>query len=232
MHWPRLASYSFDDDGGEIVAYRSESASSDVIVDTFHRMVLPLALQRRGLEALHASAATIGGRVVAFCAVSGTGKSTLAYALDQAGHVQWSDDVVVFEVGASGITAVPLPFDVRLLPETATQFAGPRTQRQAEPDGALASQRRPLGAVCILTRRGRHEFGPEVGVQRLASSKALAAVLEHAHCFNLTDARRKKLMLEHYLDLVDRVPVYEVRFRPGLDRLASVVDGMSQALER
>jgi hypothetical protein len=230
MHWPRLASYSFDDDGGEIVAYRSAAASPDVIVDTFHRMVLPLALQRRGYEALHASAATITGRVVAFCAISGTGKSTLAYALHRAGHTQWSDDVVVFEVGASGITAVPLPFDVRLLPETATQFAGPQAPRQMEPVGAAASQRRPLGAVCILARRGRQEFGPEVGVQRLAGSKALAAVLEHAHCFNLTDPARKKAMLQHYLDMVERIPVFEVRFRPGLDRLPAVVSALTAAL--
>lgn len=235
MHWPRLASYRFDDEGGEVVAFAACAAPRGVVVDTFHRMVLPLALQRRGLEALHASAVTVGGHVVALCAVSGTGKSTLAYALSRMkGYPQWSDDAVVFEVGRTGIDAVPLPFDVRLVPDTAAELGrqpsgGARTVAERHED---PRERTPLGAICVLVRRGRHEFGADVSVSEMAGSKALAAVLEHAHCFNLTDARRKKLMLEHYLDLVDRVPVYEVRFRPGLDRLASVVDGMSQALER
>lgn len=231
MHWPRLASYCFDDDGGEIVAYPAESASPDVIVDTFHRMVLPLALQRRGMEALHASATTIGGRVVAFCAVSGTGKSTLAYSLHQAGHPQWSDDVVVLDVGAAEIAAVPLPFDVRLFPEAAAQFTGDRARPRGDARPApLPSVRTPLGAVCVLVRRSRHEFGPEVSVERLSSARALAAVLEHAHAFNLTDPARKKTMLQHYLDLVERIPVFEVRFRPGLDRLPAVADGLAAAL--
>ncbi|HJR60744.1 MAG TPA: hypothetical protein VJ813_15140 [Vicinamibacterales bacterium] len=228
MHWPHLASYRFDDEGGDVVAYTSDSASPDSIIDTFHRMVLPLALQRRGLEALHASAVTIAGRVVAFCAVSGTGKSTLAYALHRArGYPQWSDDAVVFEVG-SAITAVPLPFDVRLLPEAAAAFTGSSPRPAAVLPRGLEPA--PLGAICVLARRGRREFG-DVSVDRLPSAKALTAVLEHAHCFSLTDLPRKTLMMEHYLDVAERVPVMEVRFKPGLDRLPAVVEGVSRALE-
>ena len=234
MLWPHLATYRFDDEGGDVVAYSSDSASPDSIIDTFHRMVLPLALQRRGLEALHASAVTIAGRVVAFCAVSGTGKSTLAYALHRArGYPHWSDDAVVFEVGAA-ITAVPLPFDVRLLPEAAAAFSGSSPRPAAVLPRLLEPpplERAPLGAICVLARRERHEFGGDVSVTRLSSPKALTAVLEHAHCFSLTDVARKKLMMEHYLDVAERLPVLEVRFKPGLDRLPAVVDGVSRALE-
>jgi hypothetical protein len=229
MHWPRLASYRFDDDSDEVLAYSSDSASPQCILETFHRMVLPLALQRRGLEALHASAVDVSGRVVAFCAVSGTGKSTLAYALHCARqYPQWSDDVVVFEVAPSGITAVPLPFDVRLLPDAAVEFG-----RRASPSPAAvpALQPSPLGAICVLTRRQPHEFGGDVSINRLLPAAALRAVLEHAHCFNLTDRSRKELMMEHYFDVAERVPVLDVRFKPGLHRLSAVVEAVSRALE-
>ena len=229
MHWPRLASYRFDDDGVEVVAYPSDAAPPEPIIDTFHRMVLPLALQRRGLEALHASAVSIAGRVVAFCAVSGTGKSTLAYALHSAhNYPHWSDDAVVFDVAPSEITAVPLPFDVRLLPDTAAEFAR-RASRRSQPAAPLEPT--PLGAICVLTRRTPQELGGDVSITRMPRTAALTAVLEHAHCFNLTDAPRKKLMMEHYLDVVERVPVLDVRFKPGLDKLTAVVQRISSALE-
>jgi hypothetical protein len=229
MHWPRLASYRFDDEGGDVVAYPSGSASPDAVIETFHRMVLPLALQRRGLEALHASAVTISGRVVAFCAVSGTGKSTLAYAMHRLrGYPQWSDDAVVFEVG-SGIKAVPLPFDVRLLPEAAAAVTRSSAPRSAVLPSPLEPA--PLGAICVLARREPHAFGGDVSITPLPSAGALTAVLEHAHCFSLTDLPRKKRMMEHYLDVAERVPVLQVRFRPGLDRLPAVVEGVSRALE-
>ncbi|MEO6212397.1 MAG: hypothetical protein ABIP65_02100 [Vicinamibacterales bacterium] len=231
MYWPRLATYAFDDAGAEVIAYANDSATPDDIIDTFHRMVLPLALQRRGLEALHASAVTMTGGVVAFCAISGTGKSTLAYAYDHMkGCRQWSDDVLVFDVQASGICAVPLPFDVRLLPEAAAQFVRKRAVNIARPASTPSVERAPLAAVCILARRGLDESAPDVGVRRLSHAEALPAVLAHAHCFNLTDAARKKTMLQHYFDLVEHVPVFEVGFRPGLERLPAVLDGVTTAV--
>lgn len=230
MHWPRLASYRFDDEGADVVAYSSDAVSAESITDTFHRMVLPLALQRRGLEALHASAVTIGRRVVAFCAVSGTGKSTLAYALHRTrGYPQWSDDAVVFRVG-SEITAIPLPFDVRLLPEAAAELSR-RSRRASAAVLPAPLTPAPLGAICVLRRRDPNAFGGDVSVSRLPRLEALTAVLEHAHCFSLTDVARKKLMMEHYLDVAERIPVLQVRFKPGLDRLPAVVEGVSRALE-
>jgi hypothetical protein len=231
MQWPSLASYRFDDDGSEVVAFPAASGRTDVIIATFQRMVLPLALQRRGLESLHASGVVIGGRVAVFCAVSGVGKSTVAYALSRRnGYAQWSDDAVVFEVGAAGVDALALPFDVRLLPETVGGLAGlPAIRPPVLP--AQEGDRAPLGAISVLVRRPADDPNTRPEITRCTGAKALTAVLEHAHCFSLTDAARRRRMLEHYLELVERVPVYEIRFSPGLENLAELTDTIGRTFE-
>ena len=45
---------------------------------------------------------------------------------------------------------------------------------------------------------------------------------------NKTEALRNVLM-EHYLHLTTRVPVLDVRFRPGMETLAHLLDGIEQA---
>ena len=78
-----------------------------------------MAMQALGHEALHASAMRAARGVVLFAAQSRTGKSTVAFGLSCRGYEQWSDDGVVFSVAEEGATAVPLPFDVRLRPQSA-----------------------------------------------------------------------------------------------------------------
>lgn len=60
-----------------------------------------------GLVPLHASAVDVGGRVVAFTADSGGGKSTLAAALAAIGNPHICDDTLVLSVSPAGIYAMP-----------------------------------------------------------------------------------------------------------------------------
>lgn len=60
-----------------------------------------------GLVPLHASAVDVGGRIVAFTADSGGGKSTLAAGLAGLGLPHVCDDTLVVSVDPDGITALP-----------------------------------------------------------------------------------------------------------------------------
>ena len=71
-----------------------------------------------------------------------------------------------------------------------------------------------------------------VRMSRMRPARAFATILEHARCFNLEDAERKQRMVAQYLDLVERVPVYELRFRPGFEHLPLVVDRIEDAVAR
>src|SRR5690348_15445299 len=112
-HWmvlPRVGSFWFSDERDEVAAYPDTDVSDPVVEDSFRRIVLPMALQVKGLQVLHASGVSGNKGVVALCAVSETGKTTLAYGLSQRGFRLWADDAVALRVTGSGVEAVPLPF--------------------------------------------------------------------------------------------------------------------------
>jgi len=225
MHFPGVATYRFSADEEEVCAYPDGACRPDLIDDTYARTLLPFALQAFGYEALHASAVETAQGVLALCAVSGTGKSTLAYGLSRRGFSQWADDAVVFDTANDGIETVPLPFRANLRPASSSFFGS------SEP-ALVTPAPAPLAAVCVLVRETAAEK-PVVSLSRLSPVVALSALLPHAHCFSLRNRERKRRMIENYLALAARVPVFEVRFQEGFDRLETVLDVLdSQTWER
>jgi hypothetical protein len=54
----------------------------------------------------------------------------------------------------------------------------------------------------------------------------------HAHEFNPFNERRRQQMLEAYLNLVAVVPVFDVRFQPGVDHFPLVLEAMATIVGR
>jgi hypothetical protein len=84
----------------------------------------------------------------------------------------------------------------------------------------------PLAAICVLRREVSSAL--PVTVQRLSSAEALAAVLAHAWSFGLQNSERKRRMINHYLELVARIPIFDMSFQPGLEHLAAILDAIEQ----
>ena len=229
-HWlqvPRIATFRFSARGDVVTAIPHAPAQPDRIRRVFDHSVLPLTLQALGQEGLHASAVLTRNGVAAFCGKAHTGKSTLAFALNQRGFRQWSDDSLVWDLEHARPTAISLPFDVRLRPESRSYFG-------AGPDAAERSPhitRRPVAALFVLNRAGVDPNVPRVVIERLAGGQALTTLLDHAHCFNPHDALRKRQMMVNYLTLVALVPVFEIRFQPSLTLLPRLVDTVIAALD-
>jgi hypothetical protein len=224
LHWPGVASFRFQAGSDHVTAVPYPSTRSDLIHPTFRHSVLPLVLQALGREAIHASAILSPQGVIGFCGHAHAGKSTLAYALSDRGYPAWSDDAVVFEVDGGTSRAVLLPFEFRLRPASADLFGrspGPAPARQDRTPG-----RAPIAALCSLVREPADASKPAVVIRKLKGHEALAAVLEHSLCFDMNDRARKQTVLVNYLTLLSSVQVFEVRLRPGLDRLSGVVDAV------
>lgn len=226
-HWMQLLNvglFVFGEEADTVTAFPERDASPELVDDGFRRTILPMALQVLGRDVLHASAVLAPPGVIAFCAVSETGKSTVAYALGRRGYRVWADDAVVFQIVDSDVTAVPLAFTLRLRPRT-TEFYGldGETSELVEP---AAPER--LAAVCVLERTGSGDERPLV--QQLAGAEAFRQVLPHAYCFSLADDTRKARMTASYLELVDRVPVFRAALQDGLDRLQSLLDEIEEAV--
>jgi hypothetical protein len=235
LRLPGLASFEFDTASDEVRAYAEPGVDHARIVDQYRRTVLPFAFQTRGYESLHASAVRTPGGVVALCAVKESGKSTLAFALARRGYPLWADDAVVVEVGAATVSALAVPFEIRLRPASAAHFGwrarddgAPAPSDVAEP---ISLARAPLAALFVLERiRGAR--GPaHVELRRLERAEAFTAVLTHAYCFTLDHAERKALMMRQYLGLVARVPIYALRYPSGLDQLPGILAAIEGVIQ-
>jgi len=235
MHLPGLASFRFSARGDEIAAAVSATIREECVIDAYLRKVLPMALQVRGREVLHASAVRSPAGVIALSAVSNTGKSTIAFGLSRRGYPLWADDAVVFEIsdGGAGV-AVSLPFEVRLRASAAEFFSLDRTKAPAAASNKALpfdAQTAPLAAVCVL-RRFNNGGALPVSVRRLSSADAFASVLTHAHCFSFDDVERKGRMMHNYLNLVATTPVFDVCFQPGLTNLPNIFEAIEQVSEQ
>jgi hypothetical protein len=230
LHVQNVASFRFRRGGDTVTAFAPPPVARELLLDTYRRAVLPLALQATGREVLHASAALTPNGVVAFCAVSETGKSTIAYGFSKRGYPLWADDAVAFTVSGHEVTAHPLPFRVRLRPTAAAYYGA---GSPASEDAVCASRSPvPLAVVCVLQRwqEAGEQGAPAVEITRLPPMRAFAAVLAHGYCFDLADAGRKRDMLEAYLQLVNHIPILQVRFRPGLARLPALLDAIEETV--
>ena len=216
IHVPDLGAFAFTAAEREVTAIPDPGADPEIIDDAFRRMVVPLALQARGREVLHASAVRTDAGVIALCALSQTGKSTLACALDRRGHALWADDAVCFELNGGDVEAVPLPFTLRLRPASVEFFGDDANagEVRSPPDAE------PLAAVFILERSD----GGDPELSRLSRAAAFPAVLTHGYCFSMLDRDRNAAMMSNYLELAERVPVFRIAIPHGLDRLDAALD--------
>jgi hypothetical protein len=231
---PDLASFRFALSGARVNAVPVPDARRDWIVDAYRRIVLPLALQAQGREVLHASAVLARGRVVGVCGKSGTGKSTIAYALSGRGHQLWGDDALALSIGEQEVEALPLPFRIRLKGEAALRFgAQPAADNGLailEADGP-ALRPTALGALVVLERGELPSVERSLTLRRLAPNEALPALLAEAFSFSAHDETSHRRMALHYLEVAARVPMFALRAPWGLERLDEMLDSVEQIMQ-
>jgi hypothetical protein len=226
---PGLGSFRFGDGARGVQALAPVGTPVERIMDAHRRVVLPLVLQALGGEVLHASAVLTERGSVALCGASGVGKSTLACALGRRGHPLQADDAVALEVGERSARLLPLPFEPRVLPDSATLIA------DAAPNGASPSPARPAApaeptAVAAIVALERVASDGDVALTQLSASDALLTVLSHAYCFSPRQRGRLRPMVEHYLALVRTVTIYRLSFRPGREHLPAVLDSIESVV--
>lgn len=235
MHWPEIsATFRFSSGDAYVTAFPARAGSTTIIWDIFRRTVLPMALQANGFEALHASAVMSGSSVVAFCAASETGKSTLAYGLSRKGFPEWADDGVVFRMDEKGPVALPLPFEVRLRPDARHIFGDEAPVSTRFQDNGPGDQRHqapaPFATIGLLSRAAAGTFAGSARIRALKPAEAFPAVLVHAHEFNPFNVERRARMLQTYLELVAIVPILSIEFVPRHDDFHSLLNAIAEIL--
>jgi hypothetical protein len=232
---PDVATFHLPPGKASLTAIPAELADSEAVLDAYYGTALPLVVQAtRGLEVLHGSAVLVPPRgcVIAFCGMSESGKSTVAYGLAARGHCHWADDAVAFRVnGAHSLNAVGLPFTIKLRESTTAYFrasgadAGPVSDAVEEFRWTSAR----LGAVFLLEPLDRTRSGETaVQVERLGPGEALHALLPNAFRFRPQTVERRRETMRSYLELVACVPIFRARFSRRVDRLGELLDELER----
>lgn len=199
---PGLAAYRFAAQGPVIAS--PDGGSSAQIESAWLSSVLPLVVQARGTQVLHASAVRGAERTVALCGLSGAGKSTLAAAMHLRGHDLIADDALPFAARNGTTIVAPLPFALRLR-APASQLLDFEPKRYAAAPAGL------LWAIVLIERDA-----PNVDLQRMTDVAAVVgALLPQLYCFDLE--RGKDELVSETFSLVRSTGVFRLDYpqRPG-----------------
>lgn len=188
--------------------------------------VLPLVSSLRGLEVLHASGVSIGGRAIALIGPSGTGKTSLALELVRLGAGFLSDDVLALALRRQHVVAQPGPGLVSLRaterrlghgPDAAVQLIG-RGEKSVAALGPVAESA-PL-AIGYFPRRLEH--AGEVSLERWGDPRRL---LGNTFVGLVNTAERRIAQLDTCSAMSRTVGLFDVGVPRGVDveRLAEVL---------
>ncbi len=219
MHWPGLATFWFES-AGAVTAVPLAAGRDEDIRDAFVRGVVPVVLLWRGWEALHASAVLVNAdRLVAFCAVSGTGKSTLALALAACGARHFADDTVVYRLQDQQPMALRLPAPIRVDSRVQEHVALGDGRVERVPPGTAA----PLRRVYVLNRdETLHPEQPQLSA--VPPARRFELLLTHSHPLELGPESRYRSYIGDLLDLSKTVDVWQCAFRPQLNALSVLAE--------
>jgi len=202
--------------GSRILIERAEGASERNVRLFLLGSVFGLLIHQRHLLPLHANAVEIDGRIVAFMGESGVGKSTLAAWFADKGFALTADDIAVVDFESDVPMIRPglprLRLWERVIEATgrnpsdfALSFEGDPTYDKRDvllPSDMVASDRRPLGAIVLLSRSGST-------FESVRGAAAAEAVVSNT--YRGAYVRTVKTVREHWLmctRLVQEVPVY------------------------
>ena len=215
-----LAAFRFDPTGE--VAASAIGGSEQAMRDAWVRSVLPLVVQARGTQVLHASAVAGPSGVVALCGTSTAGKSTVAAALQAQAYRVVADDALAFVVTDGAAQALTLPFRLRLRPASAAHLELPPIAEQGG-----GGERLPLAAIVLLEPGAADGDGPRSVL--VSPPEAVGALMPHAYCFALDEGKGE--LVRAYAALTGSVVVRRLSFPRELEQLAGTVEHVKALLD-
>jgi hypothetical protein len=223
IDWPGLGVFAFSVGAHDVRVWPEANASRETIVQAFSRMLQPVILQALGWgQTLHAGATAGPGGVLAFCGKSGSGKSTLAFAMQQIGWRQFADDLLVLRRHDDCVTACSLDFMPRLRPASRAHFAKAPVHLSSSPRPQTNAA---LTAVFLLEQ---NEGLTVPKISLMPQARAFLELLAHAHCFDAEDPGHIRRLVDSYLLLAERVPVFKLEYRPDLQHLGQLIDAIAE----
>jgi hypothetical protein len=190
-----------------------------------HGMPMILSFLSRGDVSLHAAAVEVGSQAVVLAAPSRYGKTTLAFAFQQAGHRVLSEDLICCRPATA--EAIPGPALLRLRPDVVSErplptglfVAAERVDRVFvgfDPVAAGSGAPVPIRAIVFLRESA------ELALEPVAPSTALKDLWRLSFRTGTEDGRADSF--RHLSQLAGAVPFWNIHRPLRLDTLRATVE--------
>lgn len=216
-------------------------------------------LEMNGIPALHASAISHRGSVIAFMADSHTGKSSLLAEFVRRGLPLVTDDILAVTRRGDTLFGVPSYPQMRMWASDVGRFPGevrrapalyagcPKVRVQVGGTGgwgSYASVSLPIGAVYRLERADRARTepgsgtaagakGPRIAIDPIPASTSIMELVRNSYALSVLDAlsthRNRLKMLG---DFVRQVPVRSLRYDSGMEYLPEICESVLSDFDR
>lgn len=216
-------------DGSKITWSCSDDITAHDLASLLSGVMLSAAATSAGKLVLHGSVVDIGGKNVALLATSGTGKSTTAMALLDAGAALVSEDAFAARCDIDEARVLPGARAIRLEDDTLRAFdrdpmlyplvhlaSDKRLLQPAETSLASLSFHTPELAAMWCVERA--ESDEEPGVEQISASAALQAMQSLMHPQWMYQKPSRRVFDLHH-QLLQRVPMYRLKVPPTIPAL-------------
>lgn len=238
LYWKTVGGYRILR-GREIVIDPAKGVDEGLLRVFLLGAAFGVLLHQRNHLVLHASAARVGDRAVAFVAWKRWGKSTTAAAMHARGHPFIADDIVAIDVADPARPQVIPGFpQIKLWPDAVASLGFgpeelPRLHSHLEKrsrllgDGFVRS-RCPLGAIFVLDK------GERLELEDCGPQEAFSELIRHAYAARFGQKLLRATGLSDYFQklvtLARHVPVYRLRRPPSLDAMDDITRMVEERL--
>lgn len=199
-------------------------------------------LHQRGVLPLHAaSVASQQGTCIAFCADSGTGKSTLTAAFLHKGYRLLDDNTTAIDSKDQKLLVLPGTSELKLHKDSIALWPDNWTDGidllpSWQKDGLLMQHLfeehpRPLSAIFILTSHG----SSKTGIKQIRGGEAFHLINRYIFCRNfLSGMGGTANNFNMMINIANRVPIYSLEIsspKPHPDRLFDMIETLLERVE-
>lgn len=214
LRFNELADFEIDKTGSKIICRPRPAIPEDTIQHLLLDQVIPLVINLRGGEALHASAILTPRGAVAFAGPAGSGKSTITASLLKMGYPFVSDDCLTLQEKDQNIYATPAYPGLRLWKDAEAHLFGLNGSNKSvahytsklrvdieESPGIYSPEPKPFVRLYDIMNSPETDETSDITIEKLSPRDSFMALVRCVFRLDITDNR----MLRRQFCFLERV---------------------------
>ena len=244
LRFNELADFFVSNDGKKIICIPEHNIPSNTIRHLLLDQVIPLVINLKGKEALHASAVFTPKGVFAFTGITGSGKSTVVGSFLSEGYPLMSDDCLVLLEKNKGIYAIPAYPGLRLWDDALSHLFGENgahgsvahytDKRRVEIEKRLethCTEPQPLRRLYSIAEPIEAERKTDIIIEHLSPRESFMALVRCVFRLDITDNNMLTRQF-HFLErVVSQVSVRRLIFPRNFNLLPAVREAILNDLK-